>query len=43
MGGEIQLADAIDALARNGEVEAVKFDSKRFDCGSHEGFVEATV
>ena len=42
-GGEIQLADAIDAHARRGEVEAVMLDGRRFDCGSQEGFVAATL
>ena len=41
-GGEIQLADAIDAHARRGAVEAVPFKGRRFDCGSQEGFVAAT-
>ena len=40
--GEIQLADAIHILAKKGEVEAVKLKGKRFDCGSVDGFVEAT-
>ena len=39
-GGEIQLADAIDRIARKGEVEMVSFKGKRFDCGSREGYVE---
>jgi len=41
-GGEIQLTDAIKKQAKNGCVMAYKFKGKRFDCGSVEGFVEAT-
>jgi UTP--glucose-1-phosphate uridylyltransferase len=40
--GEIQLTDALLALARQGKVIAYKFKGRRFDCGSVEGFVEAT-
>lgn len=40
--GEIQLTDALLAQATNGMVLAYKFQGKRFDCGSVEGFVEAT-
>jgi len=42
-GGEIQLADAIDIHARRGAVEAVTLSGRRFDCGSQEGFVAATL
>ena len=41
-GGEIQLTDALLALAKQGKVIAYKFKGRRFDCGSVEGFVEAT-
>lgn len=41
-GGEFQLADAINILAREGSVESVKFQGKRFDCGSVEGFIAAS-
>jgi len=41
-GGEIQITDALMTLAKEGKVLAYKFDGKRFDCGSVEGFVEAT-
>lgn len=41
-GGEIQLTDALLTQAKNGCVLAYKFKGKRFDCGSVEGFVEAT-
>jgi len=40
--GEIQLTDAIMTQAKHGCVMAYKFKGKRFDCGSVEGFVEAT-
>ncbi len=41
-GGEIQITDALMAQASSGMVLAYKFKGKRFDCGSVEGFVEAT-
>ena len=41
-GGEIQLTDAIAEQAKQGKVLAYKFKGRRFDCGSIEGFVEAT-
>jgi len=41
-GGEIQLTDAIKAQAKNGCVMAYKFKGRRFDCGSVDGYVEAT-
>lgn len=40
-GGEVQITDALQALARKGMVIAYRFQGKRFDCGSVEGFVEA--
>ncbi|MEQ4460150.1 UTP--glucose-1-phosphate uridylyltransferase GalU [Campylobacter jejuni] len=40
--GEVQLTDALLTQATNGMVLAYKFQGKRFDCGSLEGFVEAT-
>lgn len=40
--GEVQLTDAIMTQAKNGCVMAYKFKGRRFDCGSVEGFVEAT-
>lgn len=39
---EIQLTDALLSQATNNMVLAYKFKGKRFDCGSVEGFVEAT-
>ena len=41
-GGEVQITDAIMGQAKAGRVLAYKFRGKRFDCGSVEGFVEAT-
>ncbi len=40
--GEVQLTDALLTQAKNGCVMAYKFKGRRFDCGSVEGFVEAT-
>ncbi len=41
-GGEIQITDALLTQAKQGRVLAYKFKGKRFDCGSVDGFVEAT-
>jgi UTP--glucose-1-phosphate uridylyltransferase len=40
--GEIQITDALNQLAQKGQVVALEFEGKRFDCGSLAGFVEAT-
>lgn len=40
--GEIQITDALMRQAKDGIVIAYKFKGKRFDCGSLDGFVEAT-
>ena len=40
--GEVQLTDALLTQAKTGCVMAYKFKGRRFDCGSVEGFVEAT-
>lgn len=42
-GGEIQLTDAIAALIGASTVRGLRFDGRRFDCGSREGFVTANV
>lgn len=42
-GGEIQLADAIDALAKIGRVTALPMTAKRYDCGSKMGYLTAVV
>jgi len=41
-GGEIQITDALMEQAKNDRVVAFKFKGKRFDCGSIDGFVNAT-
>lgn len=41
-GGEVQITDALRQQATNGFVIAYKFEGRRFDCGSVDGFVEAT-
>ncbi len=41
-GGEIQITDALMMQVKKGMVLAYKFKGKRFDCGSIDGFVEAT-
>ncbi len=43
VGGEIQLTDAIAALIHEEAVYAFRYQGKRYDCGSKEGFLEATV
>jgi UTP--glucose-1-phosphate uridylyltransferase len=40
--GEVQITDALLAQAKTGCVMAYQFEGRRFDCGSVEGFVEAT-
>lgn len=40
-GGEIQLADAINILAKDGTFEAKKLNGLRFDCGSVDGYMSA--
>ena len=42
-GGEIQLADAINIHAQQGSVETVRLNGRRFDCGSVDGFLNATL
>ncbi|NOH29044.1 UTP--glucose-1-phosphate uridylyltransferase GalU [Vibrio mediterranei] len=41
-GGEIQITDALLKQAQQGCVMAYKFKGQRFDCGSVEGYMEAT-
>ena len=43
VGGEIQLTDGIARLMLEETVYAFKYEGKRYDCGSKEGFLEATV
>ena len=42
-GGEIQLTDAIARLMEHEAVYAFQYAGKRYDCGSKEGFLQATV
>jgi len=43
-GGEIQLTDAIAMEIEKGRrVSGLRFDGKRFDCGSKAGFLQATI
>ncbi|MDB5941698.1 MAG: galU [Ramlibacter sp.] len=42
-GGEIQLTDGIAALIKTEGVHALQYQGKRYDCGSKEGFLQATV
>jgi UTP--glucose-1-phosphate uridylyltransferase len=39
--GEIQITDALIIQAKQGNVIAYKFQGKRFDCGSVDGYLEA--
>ena len=41
--GEIQLTDAIQKLLQEEEVYASIYDGEKFDCGSKQGFVHATI
>ena len=43
VGGEIQLTDGISSLLGEQSVYAFQYQGKRYDCGSKEGFLEATV
>ena len=42
-GGEIQLTDGIARLMNTEGVHAFHYHGKRYDCGSKQGFLEATV
>jgi UTP--glucose-1-phosphate uridylyltransferase len=42
-GGEIQITDALMEQAKYGKVIAYQFQGKRYDCGSIDGYVQATV
>lgn len=41
--GEIQLTDGIRSLLKDEDVFACFYNGEKYDCGSKEGFVEATV
>ena len=43
VGGEIQLTDGIAGLLRREKVFAYRYEGKRYDCGSKEGFLQANV
>ena len=43
VGGELQLTDGIASLMTEQSVFAFEYEGKRYDCGSKEGFLEATV
>lgn len=43
VGGEFQLADAINTQAFNNAVEAVMLNGHRFDCGSVQGYLDAIM
>ncbi|MEO7886990.1 MAG: UTP--glucose-1-phosphate uridylyltransferase GalU [Polaromonas sp.] len=43
VGGELQLTDGISSLLGQESVYAYQYEGKRYDCGSKEGFLEATV
>ena len=43
VGGEIQLTDGIARLMNNEAVYAFQYEGKRYDCGSKDGFLQATV
>ena len=40
--GEVQITDALNTLAQQGQVIACEYDGVRFDCGSVNGFCAAT-
>ena len=40
--GELQITDALNIQAKNGNVIAYKFKGRRFDCGNLKGYIEAT-
>lgn len=42
-GGEFQLTDGIAGLLKHEAVYAYAYQGKRYDCGSKDGFLEATV
>jgi len=42
-GGEIQLTDGIAAMLKTHPVLALPFDGERYDCGSRQGFIRATI
>ena len=43
VGGEIQLTDGIAGLLRHEKAFAYRYQGRRYDCGSKEGFLQANV
>ena len=43
VGGEIQLTDGIAGLLRHEKAYAYRYEGRRYDCGSKEGFLQANV
>ena len=43
VGGEIQLTDGIAGLLRHEKVYAYRYEGRRYDCGSKEGWLQANV
>jgi len=42
-GGEIQLTDGIAGLLSSEGVLAYRYEGQRYDCGSREGYIQATI
>jgi UTP--glucose-1-phosphate uridylyltransferase len=42
-GGELQLTDGIAQLMKSEAVLSYQFDGRRFDCGTKQGYLQATV
>ncbi|MFH0799143.1 MAG: UTP--glucose-1-phosphate uridylyltransferase [Pseudomonadota bacterium] len=42
-GGEIQLADAMNTLAKDGRMIAYEYEGRQFDTGDPEGFLKANI
>ena len=42
-GGEIQLTDAMAATIGKIDFHGMRFEGKRFDCGTKQGFIEANI
>ena len=42
-GNEIQLTDAISKMLQKDEMLGLRYNAKKFDCGSREGFIKANI
>ena len=42
-GGEVHVTDALNKLLSTHRLVGYQFDGRRFDCGGHAGYLEATV